>query len=67
MKNENATLLPKRLMSIDELASYLGVSVRTIYNRTGRKSADPFPIKPKRIGRLLKWDRNEVDAYIDSL
>ncbi len=27
----------------------------------------PFPIKTKRIGRLLKWDRRDVDHYLDKL
>lgn len=59
--------LDKKLLSAEETAEYLGISVRTIYNRTGRKSKVKFPVKPKRIGKLLRFDRNEIDDYIDSL
>ena len=59
--------LDKKLLSAEETAEYLGISVRTIYNRTGRKSKVKFPVKPKRIGKLLRFDRKEIDDYIDSL
>lgn len=57
----------KRLLSVEETAEYLGLSPRTIYNAVARKSKRPFPIKPKRLGKLVKFDRKDVDAYIDSL
>ena len=57
----------RRLLSVEELAEYLGISPRTIYNGVARKSKKRFPIKPKRIGKLVKFDRREVDRYIDSL
>jgi excisionase family DNA binding protein len=59
--------ITRRLLSVEELAQYLGISPRTIYNQLGRKAKKRFPIKPKRIGRLVKFDLNEVDRYIDSL
>jgi excisionase family DNA binding protein len=59
--------ITRRLLSVEELAEYLGISPRTIYNQLGRKAKKRFPIKPKRIGRLVKFDLNEVDRYIDSL
>ena len=57
----------KRLLSVEETASYLGLSPRTIYNQIAPKAQKKFPVKPKRIGKLVKFDRNELDAYIDSL
>jgi len=57
----------KRLLNIREAASYLGIAPQTLYNGSGRKSKDPFPVKPKRIGRKLLWDVRELDVYIDSL
>jgi len=57
----------KRLLSVEETAKYLGVSPRTIYNQTHRKAKRPFPVKPKRIGKLIKFDRDDLDAWIDSL
>ena len=60
----NTMALEKRMLSIKELSDYLGVSPQTIYNRL---SAGTFPIKTKRIGRRLKWDRRDVDHYLDRL
>ena len=57
----------KRLLSVVEAARYLGLSPRTLYNAIAPKSERPFPIKPKRIGRLVKFDRAELDRFIDSL
>jgi len=57
----------KRLLSAEETARYLGISVRTIYNRIGRKAEKPFPVKPKRIGRLIRFDLQDLDRYIESL
>lgn len=56
--------MEKRLLSVSELADYLGLSPQTIYNKL---SAGTFPIKTKRLGRLLKWDIRDVDRYLDKL
>ena len=58
---------PKRLLSIKETAQYLGISPRTLYNRTGRRSMNPFPVKPKRVGRRVRFDIVALNRYIDSL
>ena len=52
------------MISIKELALYLGLSPQTIYNQL---AAGTFPIKTKRLGRLLKWDIRDVDRYLDRL
>jgi len=59
--------IQKRLLSVEETAQYLGLSKRTIYNGVHRKSKKPFPVKPKRIGKLVKFDRRDLDKYIESL
>ncbi|CAB5119463.1 hypothetical protein D3OALGB2SA_2888 [Olavius algarvensis associated proteobacterium Delta 3] len=64
MKTE---IITQRLLSVKETAAYLEISPRSIYNRLGRKSKNRFPIKPKRVGRLLKFDRQDLDRYIDSI
>jgi len=57
----------KRLLGVEEAAVYLGISARTIYNGIAPKSKKPFPVKPKRIGKLVKFDRRDLDTYIESL
>lgn len=57
----------KRLLSVAETAAYLGISPRTVYNGTHRKSKRPFPVKPKRIGKLIKFDIRDLDRYIESI
>lgn len=46
------------MFGIKELSACLGMAPQTIYNQL---AAGTFPVKTKRIGRLLRWDRKEVD------
>ena len=57
----------KRLLSVEEAARYLGLSPRTIYNGIAPKSKNPFPVKAKRIGKLVKFDVRDLEKYVDSL
>ena len=57
----------KRLLSVEETASYLGLSPRTIYNAIAPKSKNPFPVKPKRIGKLVRFDIRDLDTFAESL
>jgi len=58
----------QRLLSLKDTCRYLGnLPRKTLYNRSSRKSRNPFPVRPKRIGTRLFWDIKELDAYIDSL
>ena len=59
--------LSKRLLSVEEAGTYLGISPRTIYNGIAPKSKKPFPVKPKRIGKLVRFDIRDLDLYVDSL
>lgn len=54
----------KLFITIKELAELLGISPRSIYNQL---SAGKFPITPKRVGRLIRFDVRDVEAYIASL
>lgn len=56
-----------RLLNIDQTGVYLGISPKTIRNRLGPKAPNPFPVKPKRIGRRVLFDVKDLDSYVDSL
>jgi excisionase family DNA binding protein len=56
----------KRLLSVEEAAHYLGMAPRTIYNAVAPKSKNPFPVKAKRIGKLVRFDIRDLDSFIDS-
>ena len=57
----------KRLLNIAETARYLSISPGTLYNRSCRKTKNPFPVRAKRVGGSVRFDRLELDRYIDSL
>ena len=61
MTNEQKTE-NHELLTIEELATYLRISPRSIYNkvRPGH-SGKPFPIKPVRIGKLIRFRRSELE------
>ena len=56
--------MEKRMMDIKELSSYIGIKPQTIRNQI---SMGTFLIPTKKLGRLLKWDRREVDGFLDKL
>ncbi len=56
--------MEKRMMDIKELASYIGLKPQTIRNQI---SMGTFQIPTKKLGRLLKWDRRDVDGFLDKL
>ena len=56
----------KRLLTVAETAVYLGISPRTIYNRIGRKAKNQFPVTPIRIGSSIRFDKKDLDEYIES-
>jgi predicted DNA-binding transcriptional regulator AlpA len=66
-KFTKADIEGKRLLGVPETAWYLDISPQTIYNGICKGSANPFPVKPVRRGRFVKFDRAEIDQYIDSL
>ena len=58
--------ISKRLLNVRETAAYLGISPQTIYNRVAAKTKNPFPVKPKRIGRSVRFDINDLNAFLES-
>jgi excisionase family DNA binding protein len=59
-------LKEKRLFSVKEAAVYLNISPRSIYNRVCRRSKNPFPVKHLRIGSSIKFDIEDLDAFVES-
>ena len=50
-----------RWLSVDEIAQYLGVSRDTIYNWIATRG-----LPAHRVGRLWKFKREAVDAWVES-
>ena len=56
-----------RLLTVEETAAYLRISPRSIYNCTGPRARKTFPVKPKRVGKLIRFDIEDLERYIASL
>jgi predicted DNA-binding transcriptional regulator AlpA len=54
--------MEKRLLSVKELSEYIGLSPQTIYNKVNRGN---FPIPYKKVFGLLKWEREEVNEFLN--
>ena len=57
----------KLMVSVKETAGLLGISDRTIYNRTHRNATKSFPIPHKRVLGTIRFDLRDILSYIDSL
>jgi excisionase family DNA binding protein len=53
-----------RMMTVEDVAAYLSVSVSKIWRL--RRNNAAFP-KPKPIGKSTRWDRTDIDRYLDRL
>jgi len=62
--DHSAPGLEKRMLSIKELAHYIGLAPQTIKNQF---YAGRFPIPATRMGRRILWDKKLVDRYLDNL
>lgn len=58
---------PKRLLTVEEAAHYLGLAPKTIRNGLGPKAQKPFPIKPVRLAGKVLFRLEDLDSFIDSL
>ena len=56
-----------RLLNVKQAARYLSIAPKTIRNRIGPRAPNPFPVKPKRIGKRVLFDRKDLDRFVDSL
>lgn len=53
--------LEDRWLSVDEICKYLGVSSDTVY-----RWIDRFAMPAHRMGRLWKFKKDQVDAWIEA-
>ena len=56
--------MEKRLLGIEELSEYIGIRPQTIRNRL---SCGTFPIAAKKVCGRVKFDRRDVEKYLDRL
>ncbi len=52
-----------RWMNIEAVKAYVGISTATIYRMI---NSHGFP-RPKKLCRSSRWDREEIDAYMEAL
>lgn len=57
----------KRLLTVEEAGIYLSLAPRTIYNGIAPKSKKPFPVRPKHLGRSVRFDIHDLDKFVKSL
>ena len=67
MAEKEKTEVSKRLLTVSEAARFLGISPRSLYNQTGPKSKKPFPVKPKRIGKSVRFDVLDLEKLVARL
>ncbi|MCS6319923.1 MAG: helix-turn-helix domain-containing protein [Nitrospira sp.] len=52
--------VPKRLLTVEEAAVYLGLSKLTVYDWISQRK-----IQHVKVGRLVKFDQQTLDKWID--
>ncbi len=52
---------PKRFLNVRDLCNYLEIEINTVYSWVYQKK-----IPYLKIGRLVKFDKQEIDRWIDS-
>ena len=57
----------RRLLTVTETAEIFGMSPRTLYNKVCRSAKHKFPVKPKKIGKLIRFDIRDIDDYLNSI
>ena len=64
--NKNIIINP-RLLDVESAARFLGIAPKTLRNRLGSRAPDPFPVKPKRIGKKVLFDIKDLKNFVDDL
>lgn len=55
----------RRLLNVRETAQYLNISTSTIYKRAAPGAQNPFPFRPKRVGKSLRFRVEDLDRFIE--
>jgi excisionase family DNA binding protein len=66
MKTENTTSIEKRLYTVKETALMLGISPQSIYNAISRNKRS-FPIPHKKLGKAVRFDIKDIEAFIQKI
>jgi hypothetical protein len=56
-----------KLLSIEQTAEYLSISPKSIRNGLGPRAPKPFPVRPKRFGRRVLFDIDDLQKFAESL
>jgi predicted DNA-binding transcriptional regulator AlpA len=56
-----------RLLNVEQAARFLGIAPKTLRNRIGPRAKHPFPVRPKKIGKRVLFDRRDLDNFVNSL
>jgi len=62
-----ADRITPRLLDIEQTAQYLSIAPKTIRNGLYRGSPQPFPVRPKKLGKRILFDRKDLDEFIDNM
>jgi len=66
-KENNCNNIRSPLLTADETAKYMRVSKQSLYNSRSKNSRNKFPVKGKKVGGRVFWDKRDLEALIDSL
>lgn len=55
------------LLPVNDAASYLGISPKTLRNGLGPRAAKPFPVKPVRVAGRVLFRKADLDKFIEGL
>ena len=56
-----------RAVSLVDAAVYIGISPKTLRNRTGPRAPNPFPVKPRYYGGKPLFLVEELDQFLEGL
>ena len=57
----------KRLLTVEEAATYLGLSPKTVRNGIGAGAKKAFPVKSVKLGGRRLFRKEDLDGFIDGM